>query len=106
MKDYTYIVTIPTNKNELRLEIEKNYELKIKHIMHFFVYLIVNQYSGQKKLQICKALLRPAATYGSESWTLNNNIAERLAAFERKVLRRMFGGSKVNENWIKRCNNY
>jgi hypothetical protein len=35
---------------------------------------------------------------------VNNNIAEWLAAFERKVLRRMFGGSKVNENWRKRFN--
>jgi len=28
-------------------------------------------------------------------------IAKWLAAFERKVLRRMFGGIIVNENWIK-----
>jgi hypothetical protein len=44
------------------------------------------------------------ATYGAESWTLNKHIAERLAAFGRKVLRRMSGGIKVNENWRKRCN--
>ena len=41
------------------------------------------------------------ATYGAESWTLNKDIAKRLAAFERKLLRRMFGGIKINENWIK-----
>jgi hypothetical protein len=45
------------------------------------------------------------ATYGAESWTLNKDIAERLAAFERKDSRRMFGGITVNENWRKRCNN-
>jgi hypothetical protein len=67
--------------------------------MHFFVYLIVNH----KKLKTCKALLRPVATYGAESWTLNKNVAERLAAFGRNVLRRMSGGIKVNENWRKRC---
>jgi len=27
------------------------------------------------------------------------DIAERLAAFERKVLRRMFWGIKVSESW-------
>jgi len=27
------------------------------------------------------------------------DIAERLAAFERRVLGRMFGGIKVDENW-------
>ena len=43
------------------------------------------------------------ATYGAESWTLNKNFAKRLAAFRRKVLRRMSGGIKVNANWRKRC---
>jgi hypothetical protein len=36
-------------------------------------------------------------TYGAESWTLNEDIAKRLATFERKVLRRNFWESKVNE---------
>jgi len=44
------------------------------------------------------------ATYGAESWTLNKNVAERLAAFGRKVLRRISGGIKANENWKNRCN--
>ena len=44
------------------------------------------------------------ATYGAESWLLNKDVAKWLAVFERKVLRRMFGRIKVNENWIKRYN--
>jgi hypothetical protein len=35
---------------------------------------------------------------------LTKDITERLSAFERKVLRRMFGGIKVNDNWKKRHN--
>ena len=41
--------------------------------------------------------------YSTESWTLNKDV-KQLAAFERKVLRRMFGGIKVNENWSKLYN--
>jgi hypothetical protein len=44
------------------------------------------------------------ATNGAESWTLNKDITKRLAVCERKVLRRMFGGIKMNENWRKRYN--
>ena len=44
------------------------------------------------------------ATYGAESRTLNTDIAKRLATFERKGLRRMFGGINVNENWKRRYN--
>jgi hypothetical protein len=32
---------------------------------------------------------------------MNKDIAKRLAAVERSILRRMFGGIKVNENWRK-----
>jgi hypothetical protein len=38
------------------------------------------------------------------SWTLNKDIARRLAAFEKKVFGRIVGGIEVNENWRKRCN--
>jgi len=33
------------------------------------------------------------AKYGANSWTLNKDIAKRMAAFEREVLRKMFGGN-------------
>ena len=39
--------------------------------------------------------------YGAEFWTLNKDIAKRLATLEKSVLRRMFGGIKVNANWRK-----
>jgi len=35
---------------------------------------------------------------------VNKGTAERMAAFEGNVLRRMFGGNNVNENWRKRHN--
>jgi len=38
-------------------------------------------------------------TYGGEFWTLNKDTAKRLAGFKRRVLRRIFCGIKVNENW-------
>jgi hypothetical protein len=46
--------------------------------------------------------LRPEPTYKAKSWTLNQDIAKRLAAIERKGLGRMFGGITVNENERKR----
>ena len=36
--------------------------------------------------------------------TMDTDIAKWLAALETKVLRRMFGGIKVNENWRKGYN--
>ena len=39
-----------------------------------------------------------------ESWALNEDIAKWLAASEENILRRMFGGIKVNEDWRKQYN--
>jgi hypothetical protein len=44
--------------------------------------------------------------YGAGSWSVNKDIAKRLAAFGRKVLRRMFWGAlremKTGESDIKK----
>ena len=38
-------------------------------------------------------LTRPVAINGAVSWAMNKDIAKQLAAVERNVLRRMFGGN-------------
>ena len=43
--------------------------------------------------------------YGADSWTLNKDIVKGLAFLEIKVLKKIFGGIKVNENWKKRYDN-
>jgi hypothetical protein len=39
----------------------------------------------------------------AKSWTWNKDIAKCVAALERKVLKIMFGGIRVNENERMRC---
>jgi len=39
-----------------------------------------------------KALVRPVATYGCESWTLRKNVETRIDAFEMKGLRTIYVG--------------
>ena len=54
------------------------------------------------RTSVFKTLIAPLVTDGAVFWTWNNDIAKRLAALERKVLRRMFGGIEVYENLRKR----
>jgi hypothetical protein len=53
-------------------------------------------------IKMFRTLIRPVETYTAEFWTLDKDISEWLATTEGRVLRRMFGGFKVKENWIKR----
>jgi hypothetical protein len=61
-----------------------------------------HQYSEQKikklKLKFCQTI-NVCANIRSRTLILNKDIAKWLATVERKILRRIFGGIKVNENW-------
>jgi hypothetical protein len=43
------------------------------------------------ELRLNKTLIRPVLSYGCEAWTMTQSSKERLAIFERKILRRILG---------------
>lgn len=49
------------------------------------------------KLKIYKTLIKPVLTYGCEAWTLKNEDCQRIATFERRILRRIFGPIKEED---------
>jgi hypothetical protein len=101
VKDYTYIGTLLTNKIELRPEVEKRITNANKAYYALLPLVKSQSILRAEKINIYKTLITPVATYGAESWMLNKGIAKRLATFERKVLKRIFGGMKVNGHWRK-----
>jgi hypothetical protein len=54
--------------------------------------------SRNSKSQIYRTLVRPVATYGSESWTLSMEEERALPVFERKILRKIYGAVKEKES--------
>jgi len=50
-------------------------------------------------------MIRPIMTYGSESWILKAGDAERLARLKRKILRRIFGATRLNANEYRKKKN-
>jgi hypothetical protein len=43
------------------------------------------------KVRIYKTIIRPVVTYGCETWVLNQSNKERLDIFERRILRKIYG---------------
>jgi hypothetical protein len=53
--------------------------------------------SNKSKLRMYQTLVRPVVTYVCETWVPKENIKFKLMAFERKVLRRIYGLTKESD---------
>ncbi|XP_050499131.1 uncharacterized protein LOC126879860 [Diabrotica virgifera virgifera] len=56
------------------------------------------------KLRVYKTIIRPIVSYGCETWVVTQKSANALDVFERKVLRRILGPIRENNNWRIRYN--
>ncbi|CAH1110661.1 unnamed protein product [Psylliodes chrysocephalus] len=56
------------------------------------------------KKKIYKTKTRPVDTYGSEVWKENKKEKHSLEIFEQIMLRKIYGGNKVDNVWLRRTN--
>lgn len=96
----TVITRKPSNEQELKARIaagtRSSYSMK--------AMLNSKIFSRTLKLRLYKTIIRPTVTYGCEVWNLRKQDRTMLEVWERKILRRIFGGKEVNGWWIRRTN--
>lgn len=63
------------------------------------------QVTRATKKRIYKTILRPTVLYGSETWVVNKKQQTKLEIWERKILRKIYGGKKTDDGWERRTNN-
>jgi hypothetical protein len=56
------------------------------------------------KVSLYKTVIRTVLCYGSEAWTMIGGAEMALVAFERKILRKIFGPVYINGSWRLRYN--
>jgi hypothetical protein len=49
-------------------------------------------------------VLRPAVTYGAETWAVMKKEEQALLIFERKIFRRIYGAKYEDGEWKSRTN--
>lgn len=60
--------------------------------------------SRSAKIRLYKTVIRPTVLYGSELWILNKINMNKLEVWERKMLRKIYGGKRFGEIWLPRSN--
>ena len=92
---FMYLGVLITNKCqedkeiELRIAKSNNCAGGLRKIMKS------KEISRQTKLRIYKTIVRPTLTYACETWIMTNKMKQRLEIWERKILRRIFGGKQT-----------
>jgi len=56
-------------------------------------------YYRNVKLQLYNTLIRPTVTYASETWVLKENMINKLMIFERKIIRKILGPTRLDDGY-------
>jgi hypothetical protein len=91
--------------NNLDIEIH-NRLLLANRCYHGLKKQINSHYISIKtKCKLYKSVIRPVLLYRCETLAINKYNEEKIAIFERKILRKIYGPTCDNERWRIRYNN-
>lgn len=96
---------ISINEQNKKQEMIKDRICMGNRAYHANMQLIKSKLINRKsKITIYKTLIRPIITYGAEVFVMNKAEEEALRRFERRVIRKIYGPVKENDNWRTRTN--
>lgn len=104
VEEYMYLGVLITNKCKEEREIDLRIAKGSRCAGSVNRIIRSKNVSRNTKLRIYKTILRPTVLYSSETWTMTKKTQYSLEVWERKVLRRIYGGKKVDGVWERRTN--
>ena len=105
VENFTYLGSVINRQGKIEEEL-KSRLLSANRCYHACKDLLGSKLIGKKsKLQIYKTVIRPVVTYGCETWAATQNDEKKLEVFERQVLRRIAGPTKLEDgHYVKKMN--
>lgn len=94
---FRYLGTLINNKNQRSEEITQRIQAGYKALHKYKKYLSNKKISKRLKNKIYKTAIRPVVTYAGETACITKKDEERLMIFERKIIRRINGPRKINQ---------
>lgn len=104
VKSFVYLGALITENSDEKEEIKARLIKGQRSQASLRQLLKSKELSRTAKVRIYRTIIRPTVTYAAETWILNKNQQQCLEGWERKVLRGILGGKKVNGQWQRRTN--
>ena len=102
--EFIYLGTLISNDNSVQKEIKRRV-LAGSRTYFAAISLFRNRLlSRATKIRLYKTLIRPAVTYGAETWTMTKKEEQAPLIFERKIFRRIYGPKYEDGEWKSRTN--
>ena len=101
MKSYEYLGHTITEDGKCDTEIRKRIGMAKSTFINMKSILISKQITNKLKLRIARCYVYSILLYGSESWTLNKMMEDKINAFEMWVNRRI-----GHLSWKEKKTNY
>jgi hypothetical protein len=83
--------------NDEEPEIDKRMSKGSKAMGSLNRMITSREISREAKIRIYRTVVRPAVVYGCETWVLTKNSEIKLEAWERKMLRKIFKGTRTED---------
>ncbi|CAG9829236.1 unnamed protein product [Diabrotica balteata] len=99
---FTYLGSLIIKENVMTEEIKQRIILANKCYFGLSRHMRSRNLSQKTKITIYKTLIQPVLIYGSETWTISKADENLLLIFERRSLRRIFGGICEKGIWRRR----
>lgn len=106
VKEFIYLGSIFQKEGEDCQEIKRRIHLANKTYFSLLPIFKCKDIHRATKTRLYKTMIRTVLCYGCESWTFNKKEELMVNAFERKILRRIWGPVQEENNiWRLRYNN-
>jgi hypothetical protein len=100
---FIYLGNMINETNSENQEIQRR--INYANGIYFYLMCVFKSQNVHRKtkIRIYKTIIKRALMYGCETWSLLQNAENKLGAFERKILRRIYGPINANGQWRWRC---
>jgi hypothetical protein len=88
---FKYLGSIITQDNDIKTEISMRLQSANKCFFGLSKIFRSRAISKNLKVRMYLTLLMPIVLYGAETWPLRKTEEQRMAVFERKILRKIYG---------------
>lgn len=91
VQDFIYLGSVITMDNDEAKDVRERIKAVNKAYLSLLPIMKSRNVYNNIKVMLYKTLIRSVVTYGGEAWSMTQQISNDLDAFERKILRRIYG---------------